>query len=145
MFPLNRINRWIAAPLVALIMLGSAIPAAFAATPAVPLAVHSSEKNFGRPAHKPPPPGQLTRRGVVGEITGVDADDGTITIGTKFGGVEIEGTRGFCHLQRPGGKSHRRTYSQGDLTPLLVSETSRVQLPLQHTPLATCLSTSCGV
>ena len=32
-----------------------------------------------------------------------------------------------------------------DLTPLLVSEASRVQLPLQHTPLATCLSTSCGV
>ena len=26
-----------------------------------------------------------------------------------------------------------------DLTPLLVSEASRVQLPLQHTPLATCL------
>ena len=34
---------------------------------------------------------------------------------------------------------------KGDLTPLLVSEASRVQLPLQHTPLATCLSTSCGV
>ena len=32
-----------------------------------------------------------------------------------------------------------------DLTPLLVSEATRVQLPLQHTPLATCLSTSCGV
>ena len=32
-----------------------------------------------------------------------------------------------------------------DLTPLLVSEASRVQLPLQHTPLAICLSTSCGV
>ena len=33
----------------------------------------------------------------------------------------------------------------GDLTPLLVSEASRVPLPLplQHTPLATCLSTSC--
>ena len=30
-----------------------------------------------------------------------------------------------------------------DLTPLLVSEASRVQPPLQHTPLATCLSTSC--
>ena len=30
-----------------------------------------------------------------------------------------------------------------DLTPLLVSEASRVQLPLQHTPLATCFSTSC--
>ena len=30
-----------------------------------------------------------------------------------------------------------------DLTPLLVSEASRVQLPLQHTPLATCLSTNC--
>ena len=34
---------------------------------------------------------------------------------------------------------------QVDLTPLLVSEASRVQLPLQHTPLAICLSTSCGV
>ena len=32
-----------------------------------------------------------------------------------------------------------------DLTSLIVSEASRVQLPLQHTPLATCLSTSCGV
>ena len=30
-----------------------------------------------------------------------------------------------------------------DLTPLLVSEASRVQLPLQLTPLATCFSTSC--
>ena len=29
------------------------------------------------------------------------------------------------------------------VTPLLVSEASRVPLPLQHTPLATCLSTSC--
>ncbi len=27
-----------------------------------------------------------------------------------------------------------------DLIPILVSEASRVQLPLQHTPLATCLS-----
>ena len=36
-------------------------------------------------------------------------------------------------------------YNNVDLTPLLVSEASRVQLPLQHTPLATCLSTSCGV
>ena len=32
-----------------------------------------------------------------------------------------------------------------DLTPLIVSEASRVQLPLQHTPSATCRSTSCGV
>ena len=32
-----------------------------------------------------------------------------------------------------------------DLTPLLVSEASRVQLRLQHTPLVTCLSTNCGV
>ncbi len=32
-----------------------------------------------------------------------------------------------------------------DLTPLIISEASRVELPLQHTPLATCLSTSCGV
>ena len=30
-----------------------------------------------------------------------------------------------------------------DLTPKLVSLASRVQLPLQHTPLVTCLSTSC--
>ncbi len=37
------------------------------------------------------------------------------------------------------------TMDVSDLTPLLVSEASRVQLPLQHTPLATCLSTSCGV
>ena len=32
-----------------------------------------------------------------------------------------------------------------DLTPLLVSEASRVELPLQHTALAPRLSTSCGV
>ena len=32
-----------------------------------------------------------------------------------------------------------------DLTPKLVSLANRVQLPLQHTPLAICLSTSCGV
>ena len=38
-----------------------------------------------------------------------------------------------------------RCYLAADLTPLIVSEASRVQLPLQHTPLATCLSTSCGV
>ena len=37
-----------------------------------------------------------------------------------------------CFITRP-----------NDLTPLLVSEASRVQLPLQHTPLATCFSTSC--
>ena len=36
-------------------------------------------------------------------------------------------------------------FGPDDLTPLIVSEASRVQLRLQHTPLATCLSTSCGV
>ena len=38
-----------------------------------------------------------------------------------------------------------RLQRDSDLTPVLVSEASRVQLPLQHAPLATCLSTSCGV
>ena len=44
-----------------------------------------------------------------------------------------------------GGAMKLRLRCQDDLTPLLVSEASRVQLPLQHTPLAICLSTSCGV
>ncbi len=50
-------------------------------------------------------------------------------------------------LSRAGvfGKSMYELLASVDLTPLLVSEASRVQLPLQHTPLATCLSTSCGV
>ena len=95
MFSLKGMNRWIAPPLAALIMAGSVIPAVFAATSAVPLAVLSCEKTLGRPAHKPPPPGQLKRRGVVGEIIGVDADAGTIMIGTKFGGVEIEVPKDF--------------------------------------------------
>ena len=34
-------------------------------------------------------------------------------------------------------------WTRTDLTPLLVSEVSRVQLLLQHTVLATCLSTRC--
>ena len=38
-----------------------------------------------------------------------------------------------------------RSNTAVDLTPLIVSEASRVQLPLQHTPSATCRSTSCGV
>ena len=49
------------------------------------------------------------------------------------------------YLSEPSYRIQHSDLVSGDLTPLLVSEASRVQLPLQHTPLAICLSTSCGV
>ena len=48
----------------------------------------------------------------------------------------------YANFPLGGGVVRERLLSL-DLTPLLVSEASRVQLPLQHTPLATCLSTRC--
>ncbi len=89
MLSLREANRWVAPLLAALVMAGAAIPAVYAAPPNMPSAVPSCDKTFGRPADRPPPPGQLKRRGVVGEIVAVDPESGTITIGTKFGGVEI--------------------------------------------------------
>lgn len=80
----------VAVPLivVGLLAAASVIPVV-AATAPLPAAAATCDREPGRPSDKPPPPGQLKRRGVVGEIVGVDAETGTIIIEMKFGTVEM--------------------------------------------------------
>ncbi len=71
--------------------MGSAT-AALADAAASPALLPSCEKEHGRPSDREPPPGQLSRRGVVGDVVRIIEEDGTliaIVVGTQFGTVEI--------------------------------------------------------
>jgi len=72
MFSLLGINRFLAAPLVAVLIMASTFTSAYAGSNAAPLFAKSCSSERGRPADKPVPAGQLVRRGVVGNIVGID-------------------------------------------------------------------------
>ncbi len=73
---------------VGLLAVASVIPVAATTMPR-PAAATSCDREPGRPSDKPVPPGQMKRRGVVGDIVAVDAETGTILIEMKFGTVEM--------------------------------------------------------
>lgn len=93
MYTVGTHRGWSVIPLfiAALLALGSAT-AALADATASPALVPSCEKEHGRPPGREPPPGQLTRRGIIGDvvrITEVDGTPVTIFVGTQFGTVKI--------------------------------------------------------
>ncbi len=88
----DRLNRWLTPPIMAVLLATNVVPRVFADSSSAPPAAPSCNTERGRPSEKPPPPGQLTRRGVVGEIVEVITDDGSTTrivIETQFGNVEM--------------------------------------------------------
>ena len=89
MFSLLGINRFLAAPLVAVLIMASTFTSAYAGSNGAPSLAPSCETERGRPAAKPIPQGQLVRRGVVGNIVGIDEEAGTMLVEMKFGTVEI--------------------------------------------------------
>ena len=83
MFSLLGINRFLAAPLVAVLIMASAFTSAYAGSNAAPLLSPSCDTERGRPADKPVPAGQLVRRGIVGEIVAIDEKAGTMLVEMK--------------------------------------------------------------
>ena len=94
MMAINALNRWLAPPLVALLLAGGTLSTALASTSASPSAAVSCLKEKGRPPDRPIPQGQLTRRGVVGTVDGL-SEDGNLLVRTKWGLVEIALPEGF--------------------------------------------------
>ena len=92
---LREMNRWLAPPIIAVLLASSVGPIVHANVSVSPSAVPSCDKERGRPPDRPIPPGQLKRRGVVGTVTVVDEEAGTITVETKFGNVEMAVPDGF--------------------------------------------------
>ncbi|MDA0988542.1 MAG: hypothetical protein O2783_05320 [Chloroflexi bacterium] len=97
------INRWIAPFLVATMLLAGAAPAALAHPVGIPNgAALCSQENHGRPLDKPTPPGQLVRRGLVGDFAGVTGD-GNVLVNIQFGTVEVMPPSGFDPGSIPAG------------------------------------------
>jgi hypothetical protein len=93
---LKGLNRWLAPPLIA-VLLGTNLSAmAYASVSASPSAVPSCETGRGHPPDRPIPKGQLVRRGVTGTVVAVTTDTPfIITVETQFGNVEIIPPEGF--------------------------------------------------
>ena len=79
MFSLLGINKFLAAPLVAVLVMASTFTSAYAGSSAAPSFAPSCSSERGRPADKPVPEGQLVRRGVVGSIVGINEESGIYT------------------------------------------------------------------
>ncbi len=90
---MRQINRLLAPGLIFAILAASPAYAAFANTYASPAAGPSCDAPKGKKVDRPVPPGQLTRRGLTGNV--VKIDGGLITVGTKFGNVAISPPVGF--------------------------------------------------
>lgn len=88
MLRIKELNRWLIAPLMAMLVVGATTSGVFADQSSSPSAAPSCSKERGRPSDKPIPPGQLTRRGVVGTYEGT-TEDGNILVSTQLGLVEI--------------------------------------------------------
>lgn len=95
MYTVGTHRGWSVIPLfiAALLALGSAT-AALADATASPALVPSCETERGRPPGREPPPGQLARRGIIGDVVRIieEEEGGTllaIFVGTQFGTVEI--------------------------------------------------------
>ena len=88
------LNRWLAPFIVAILLLGGTAPTALAQPAGAPQAANICMQERGRPQDKPPPPGQLVRRGLVGSVTGVTGD-GHILVEIAFGTVEVIPPSGF--------------------------------------------------
>ena len=91
---INELNRWLAPPLIAVLLGSSMISAVSASTSLAPHGAPACSKERGRPAGKPAPPGQLVRRGVIGTFVGM-SEDGNILVETQFGVVELEAPEGL--------------------------------------------------
>ena len=91
---INELNRLLAPPLIAILLVSGMASTASASYAASPAAVPSCEKEHGSPKDRPIPPGQLNRRGVIGSFAGVD-DSGNILVETQFGVVAIAPPEGF--------------------------------------------------
>lgn len=83
------INRFLAAPLVAVLIAAGTFTSAQASSGAAPSLVQSCNTERGRPADRPVPAGQLVRRGIVGNIVSIDLEAGTMLVEMQFGTVEI--------------------------------------------------------
>ena len=112
MVGMKQLNKWLAAPLVVALVMASTIPSVLASHPDSVAVNEPCETKHGRPADKPIPPGQLTRRGVIGNFVGI-SEAGNILVETKFGVVEVVAPEGFdpeavaygsriaAHLEKP--------------------------------------------
>ena len=90
---INELNRWLAPPLIAVLLGSTMVSAVSASTSLAPHGAPACSKERGRPADKPIPPGQLVRRGVIGTFVGI-SENGNILVETQFGVVELEAPEG---------------------------------------------------
>ena len=90
---MRQINRLLAPGLIFVILAASPAHEAFANAYASPAAGPSCDAPKGKKVDKPVPAGQLTRRGLTGNV--VKIDGGLITVRTKFGNVAISPPVGF--------------------------------------------------
>ena len=90
---MRQINRLLAPGLILVLLAASPAQEAFANAYASPAAGPSCDAPKGKKVDKPVPAGQLTRRGLTGNV--VKIDGGLITVRTKFGNVAISPPVGF--------------------------------------------------
>ena len=89
-----RLNRFLAPILVAFLIASGGAPHVLAQPTSGPSHAPICETERGRPSYKPVPPGQLVRRGLVGDVVGLTSE-GHLLIGVQFGVVEVIPPAGF--------------------------------------------------